>query len=180
MTSPAPTTTLVVMGVSGSGKTSVGEEVAKRLGWVFAEGDAFHPPENIAKMRAGIPLEDADRLPWLQRLAAWIGEREAHGENAVVTCSALKRSYRELLRRDHPSVYFVHVTASRQVLEQRLADREGHYMPASLLPSQLATLEPLQPDEPGVTLTDPGDVDAVVEELLRALPRPPQVRRGTP
>jgi gluconokinase len=176
MTVPARTTTLVVMGVSGSGKTSVGELVAKRLGWVFAEGDAFHPPANIEKMRSGHPLDDADRLPWLRRLAEWIGEREAHGENAVVTCSALKRSYRDLLRKDHPSVFFVHVTASRQVLQQRLDDREGHYMPASLLASQLDTLEPLQPDEPGLTLTDPGNVDEVVEQLLRDLPA--DVERG--
>lgn len=164
------TVTLVVMGVSGSGKTTVATGVAQRLGWVFAEGDAFHPPANVEKMRAGQPLTDDDRRPWLLALADWIGAREAAYENAVLTCSALKRSYRDVLSHGHPSVRFVHVTAKAEVIRHRLERRRGHYMPASLLDSQLATLEPLQPDEPGMTL--PGDgapaevVDALAARLL--------------
>ncbi|MCW2572084.1 MAG: gluconate kinase [Frankiales bacterium] len=157
------------MGVSGSGKTTVAVRLAKRLGWVFAEGDDFHPSVNVEKMRSGHPLTDEDRWPWLQALADWIGAREAAGESAVLTCSALKRSYREVLDRGHPSVRFVHVTVSADTLRERLEHRHDHYMPASLLDSQLAALEPLQPDEPGLTLPGDGDPDDVVEELLRRL-----------
>jgi gluconokinase len=163
------TTTLVVMGVSGSGKTTVAAAVAKQLGWVFAEGDDFHPDANVAKMAAGHALTDEDRWPWLQRLADWIGEREADGDNAVLTCSALKRAYRDLLAGGHPSVRFVHVTASAETIRRRLEHRQGHYMPASLLASQLAALEPLQPDEPGLTLSGDGDPEVVVRSLLERL-----------
>lgn len=163
------TTTLVVMGVSGSGKTTVATAVAQRLGWVFAEGDDFHPAANVEKMRSGHPLSDEDRAPWLETLAEWIGAHEAAYENAVVTCSALKRSYRDLLRDGHPSVCFVHVTASAETIRRRLERRHGHYMPATLLDSQLATLEPLQPDEPGLTLPGDGEPEAVVDELVTRL-----------
>ena len=163
------TTTLVVMGVSGSGKTTVATGVAERLGWVFAEGDDFHPHANVEKMRAGVALTDSDRWPWLASLAGWIGEREAAGQNAVLTCSALKRTYRDVLAAGHPSVRFVHVTASAETIRHRLENRRGHYMPASLLASQLDTLEPLQVDEPGLTLPGDGEpadvVDAVVARL---------------
>ena len=163
------TVTLVVMGVSGSGKTTVAQAAATRLGWVFAEGDDFHPAANVEKMRSGHPLTDEDRWPWLHALADWISAREAAGENAVLTCSALKRVYRDVLDQGHPSVRFVHVTASVETLRRRLEQRRGHYMPASLLDSQLATLEPLQPDEPGFTL--PGDADPaqVVTDLVARL-----------
>ncbi|MCU1592261.1 MAG: gluconate kinase [Frankiales bacterium] len=164
-----PTVTLVVMGVSGSGKTTVAQRVAERLGWVFAEGDDFHPAANVAKMHAGHPLTDEDRWPWLRALADWIGVREAAGENAVLTCSALKRSYRALLDSGHPSVRFVHITASEETIRRRLEQRQGHYMPASLLDSQLATLEPLQPDEPGFTLPGDGEPDDVVDDVVRRL-----------
>src|SRR3954469_13002689 len=163
------TTTLVVMGVSGSGKTTVAIGVAHRLGWVFAEGDDFHPAANVEKMRAGHPLTDADRVPWLRSLAEWIGAREAAGENAVMTCSALKRAYRDVLADGHPSVRFVHVTASAETIRLRLQRRRGHYMPASLLDSQLATLEPLQPDEPGMTLPGDGEPDDVIGAVLARL-----------
>jgi gluconokinase len=159
------------MGVSGTGKTTVAEHLVKRLGWPFAEGDTFHPEANVAKMRDGIPLDDADRWPWLQSLADWIGLREAAGENAVVTCSALKRSYREVLRTGHPSVWFAHVDTSPDVLRERLLQRTGHYMPPSLLNSQLATLERLEPDEPGLTITGEGRPDDVAEEVLDVLAR---------
>ena len=166
--SPA-TTTVVVMGVSGSGKTTVARELVARLGWPFAEGDEFHPAANIAKMSAGTPLDDDDRWPWLDALGRWIGEQEAAGRSAVITCSALKRSYRDRLRRGHPSVWFAHVTTPPEVLEQRLRERRGHYMPASLLASQLATLEELGPDEPGTTVVGHGSPADVAQDLLAAL-----------
>ena len=163
------TTTLVVMGVSGSGKTTVATGVAERLGWVFAEGDDFHPHSNVEKMRAGVALTDDDRWPWLASLAGWIGEREAAGQNAVLTCSALKRTYRDVLAAGHPSVRFVHVTASAETIRHRLENRRGHYMPASLLASQLDTLEPLQVDEPGLTLPGDGEPSDVVKGLIARL-----------
>jgi gluconokinase len=163
------TTTVVVMGVSGSGKSTVAAGLVDRLGCAFAEGDDFHPPANVAKMRAGMPLDDDDRWPWLRRLAAWIGEHEQAGRNAVVTCSALKRSYRDLLRDGHPSVWFAHVTVDADLLRDRVEQRTGHYMPPSLLDSQLATLEPLQDDEPGASISGAGTPDAVVEKLLTTL-----------
>jgi gluconokinase len=136
---------------------------------VFAEGDDFHPAASVAKMAAGVPLTDEDRWPWLHALAGWIGAREAAGEDAVLTCSALKRTYRDLLRAGHPSVRFVHVTASPETVRRRLEARRGHYMPASLLDSQLAALEPLQPDEPGIVLPGDGEPGEVVEALAGRL-----------
>jgi gluconokinase len=157
------------MGVSGVGKTTVGQGIAKALGWVFAEGDDFHPAANVAKMHAGQPLTDADRAPWLAAIAAWIGEREAAGTGGIVTCSALKRSYRDELRSGHRDVRFICLTAPRALLESRLTSRVGHFMPASLLDSQLATLEPLQPDEEGVTIDVTGTEEQVEQQALAAL-----------
>lgn len=163
------TITVVVMGVSGSGKTTVARCIDDILGWPFAEGDEFHPPANVEKMASGTPLTDEDRAPWLAAVARWIGEQEAAGRSAVVTCSALKRAYREVLRRDNPSVWFVHVSPSRDALQQRLETRSGHYMPVSLLASQLETLEPLEPDEPGLTISGEGSPDVVAARALDAL-----------
>jgi gluconokinase len=163
------TTSIVVMGVSGSGKSTVAERLVERLGWEFAEGDDFHPPANVEKMRAGRPLDDDDRWPWLRRLADWIGERERAGRSVVVTCSALKRSYRDLLCDGHPSVWFAHVTADADLIRRRIESRTGHYMPSSLLESQLATLEPLQDDEPGARVSGAGAPADVVDELLAVL-----------
>ena len=151
-------TTMIVMGVSGAGKTTVARAIAAETGWEFAEGDDFHSPANVEKMRSGHALTDEDRRPWLESIAAWIGEREQAGVSSVVTCSALRRVYREVLRRGHPSVFFVHVDVPADVLAERVARRRGHYMPPSLLRSQLQTLEPLGPDEPGCTIS--GDVSA--------------------
>ncbi|HVX44888.1 MAG TPA: gluconokinase [Mycobacteriales bacterium] len=155
---------VIVMGVSGSGKTTVGAPMAEQLGWDFAEGDSFHPPENVAKMSSGTPLTDADRWPWLAKLAEWIDEHLAAGESGVVTCSALKRSYRDVLRKGHESeVFFLHLHGTREQLQERLEGRRGHFMPPGLLSSQLADLEPLGPDERGMTL----DVGGPVTETVR-------------
>ncbi len=161
--------TLVVMGVSGVGKSSVAAELVARTGWGFAEGDDFHPEPNRQKMASGQPLDDDDRWPWLRRIASWIGEQEAAGRGAVVTCSALKRSYRDLLRDGHPSVRFVHLLAPPELIAERINARQGHYMPPSLLDSQLATLEDLDPDEPGAEVETTGSPADVAARALREL-----------
>jgi gluconokinase len=163
------TLTLVVMGVSGVGKSSVAEELVARTGWEFVEGDDLHPEANRAKMAAGHALDDDDRGPWLRRVAGWIGEQEAAGRNGVVTCSALKRSYRDLLRDGHPSVRFVHLLASPELIKARVDARTGHYMPPALLESQLTTLEPLGPDEPGIGVDTTGAPADVADRALHQL-----------
>jgi gluconokinase len=170
-------TTLVVMGPSGVGKTSVAAELAAATGWTLAEGDDFHTPQNREKMAAGHPLDDADRWPWLRRIADWIREREAAGEGAVITCSALERAYRDVLCEGHPSVRFVHPVAPHDVIAERIGARKGHYMPAALLESQLRLLEPLQDDEPGVSVDALDTPDAVARAALSALDITP--RAGT-
>ena len=160
---------VVVMGVSGSGKTTLGRGIAVRLRWPFQEGDDLHPTANVAKMSRGEPLTDDDRWPWLHALAGWMDERLAVGESGVLTCSALHRSYRDYLREGRPQVRFCHVTVDPGSLAVRMARRSDHYMPPSLLPSQLAALEPLQADEPGVTVPGAGPPDAVLDEALRRL-----------
>jgi gluconokinase len=165
----APVVSVVVMGVTGSGKTTVATELARRLGWEFTEGDDHHPAANVEKMRAGTPLDDDDRRPWLLELAGWIGEHEAAGRSCVLTCSALRRAYRDLLRDGHPSVYFAHVSGSQELITERVAARQGHYMPPSLVPSQYATLEPLGEDEPGRLVPATGSPGQVVDALLADL-----------
>ena len=157
------------MGVAGSGKSTVMVQLATHLGWRRAEADDFHSPANVAKMSAGQALTDDDRWPWLQAIADWIGERESAGENAVVTCSALRRTYRDFLRNGHPSIHFVHLAVDRTILERRMEQRRGHYMPPSLLRSQLDTLEPLDPDEPAIVV--PGELppDRIVDEIVTRL-----------
>jgi gluconokinase len=170
-------TTIVVSGASGVGKTTVGHLLAERIGAEWAEGDDFHSPENVARMAAGIPLSDADREPWLRAIGAWIGEWERTGRDAVVTCSALKRRYRDVLRDGHPSVVFVQLVAPIAELERRATGRTHRYMPASLLPSQLAILEPLEPDEPGIVVESTEDPEALVESIVARLQLAPTVDR---
>lgn len=163
---------VVVMGVSGSGKTTVGRRLAVRLGWAFVEGDDLHPPDNVARMRAGTPLTDADRGPWLDAVAAAIVTRTAGGDDVVVTCSALKRRYRDRLRAAYPALVVLHLTASPDVLLARLRARKGHFMPPSQLEHQLAALEPLAADELGAAVPSEaplGEVVAVVGRLSAAV-----------
>lgn len=154
------------MGVAGCGKTTMSEALADRLGWPVADADDFHPAENVAKMRAGTPLTDDDRWPWLARIRDWI---DAADGNLVVTCSALRRSYRDVLRGADARVRFVHLHGSRELLAERMGARQGHFMPFGLLESQLSTLEALQPDEDGVVVDIDGSPEAIVEAALRAL-----------
>jgi gluconokinase len=142
-----PLMIVVVAGVSGSGKTTVGTLLAQRLGWEFADGDAFHPPQNVARMQAGQPLTDADREPWLDSIGTWMDRQAAAGVSAVVTCSALRRAYRERLLGGRPGSRMVFLLLTRADGEKRLAARAGHFFPPALLDSQLATLEPPQRDE---------------------------------
>jgi gluconokinase len=158
------------MGVSGSGKSSVGERLAARLGWPFLEGDTLHPPSNVAKLHAGIALDDADRAPWLAAIGAWMDARIDAGEAAVIACSALKRRYRDTLRDGRAGVCFAWLRVGRDELHRRLAHRHGHFMNAALLDSQLATLEPPQADEPAFVVDADRAIDATVDALQRALP----------
>ena len=160
---------MLLMGVSGCGKTTVGEQLAERLGWSYQEGDALHPPANVAKMAGGTPLTDADRLPWLAAVAAWIDARRAAGECGVVSCSALKRAYRQLLIGDRPDVRLVYLQGSRDQLAERLAARTGHYMPAGLLDSQLATLEEPTAAEQPLVVTIDQPVEAIVTAIAGAV-----------
>jgi gluconokinase len=158
---------VTVMGVSGSGKTTVGAALAQRLGVPFADADDFHPAANVAKMSAGTPLDDLDRLPWLQTISLWLADHAATG--AVVSCSALKHWYRTILREAAPTQVFVHLDGSPEVVARRVAGRPGHFMPASLVDSQFATLERLQDDEIGVTLPLDLPVDDLVARAVAAL-----------
>lgn len=160
---------LVVMGVSGSGKTTVAEALATRLGWTFAEADTFHAAASIDKMRAGTPLTDDDRWPWLDAMAGYLGAARASGRRCVLACSALRRAYRERLAAGHDDVRFVFLAGDYATIEARMASRTGHYMPASLLASQFATLEPPAADEPVITLSAAAPVAQLVDEALAAL-----------
>lgn len=160
---------VVVMGVAGSGKTTVGREVARRLGWRFQEGDALHPPENVAKMRSGQPLDDDDRAPWLAAIAACIDAWRRDGACGVVTCSALKRAYRDVIIGGRPGVRLIYLSGSRELLAERLRQRRGHFMPASLLDSQLATLVPPSPDEHPLAISVEAPVASIVDRIVAAL-----------
>ena len=161
---------LIVAGVAGSGKTTVGALLAGRLRWRFADADTFHPEANIAKMREGIPLTDEDRQPWLHAVEDWIDTRIADGQSAVITCSALKRRYREELLDGRPAATMVFLMVSREVLDRRLLARPGHFFPEKLLDSQLAALEPPTPDERQVqTVLAEGDAAQTTAKIIAAL-----------
>ncbi|WP_435854140.1 gluconokinase [Streptomyces subrutilus] len=160
---------IVVMGVAGTGKTTVGRLLAEALGLPYAEGDAFHPAANVAKMSAGTPLQDADRWPWLDAIGDWI--RGRNGRGGVVAASSLKRAYRDRLRAAGPRTVFVHLAGERPLIEERMAARTGHFMPPALLDSQFATLEPLQEDERGVVVDVSGSPEDITARALDALGR---------
>ena len=160
---------LVVMGVAGSGKTTTAALLHERLGWPYRDADSFHPAANVEKMSHGIPLTDEDRLPWLRAIAAWIDDHLRRGQNAIVTCSALKRSYRELLIGGRTNVYLVHLVGSKELLEARMAARKHHFMPVGLLDSQFATLEEPGPDEHVLTVPVTHRPDEVVDLIIASL-----------
>jgi len=159
---------IVVMGVSGSGKSTIGRALAERLGWRFAEGDEFHSAANIAKMRAGVALTDADRWPWLDAIAAWIRETRAKGERCVIACSALRRAYRGRIAAGRDDVRFVYLSGEYDAIAARMQQRSGHYMPLSLLKSQFDTLEPPL-DEEAVVVRSDEEPERIVSDVLAAL-----------
>lgn len=166
---------VIVMGVSGSGKTTVGALLAGQLGWLYAEADDFHPRANVEKMAAGHPLTDEDRWPWLEAIGQWIDERRAAGEPGIVTCSALKRSYRDVLSRDRPEVRIAYLNGSHDLIASRMVARHGHFFKAGMLDSQFADLEPPAPDEHVLSVpidgTPPDVVNRIIEGFgLRADP----------
>ena len=162
---------LIVMGVSGSGKTTVAALLAGRLNWKFQEGDALHSQANVDKMHRGVPLTDADRLPWLDSIAALIDRWNAEGVSGIITCSALKRAYRERIRAGRPDVELIYLRGERALVSARITRRMGHFMPAGLLASQFETLEEPGQDEPVITVDIGGSPDQIVEAILTALQR---------
>ncbi|MFJ5808716.1 gluconokinase [Streptomyces sp. NPDC093093] len=168
-TARAAPTVVVVMGVSGSGKSTLGRLLAGRLHVPFAEGDDFHPAANVARMAAGHPLDDADREPWLASLAAYIGATTRAGQGVVISCSALKRTYRDRFRSAGPGVWFLYLELDRDVARARVARRAGHFMPVALLDSQYEALEPLEADEPGLTVHADTAADAVLARAQAAI-----------
>jgi gluconokinase len=164
---------LVVMGVSGSGKSTIAAPLAKALGWDFKEGDELHPPANIEKMKSGHPLTDADRWPWLAAVRAWIDAEVAAGRSGVITCSALKRAYRDRLRDGQPAIRFVYLKGDEALIRGRVERRTGHFMPPELLHSQVDTLEPPTPDEHPIVVDIGQPVEAQVQEIRAAVDPPP-------
>jgi gluconokinase len=171
---PGQQPVLVVTGVTGAGKSTIAGILAGQLGWDFAEGDDLHPAANVAKMSAGTPLTDEDRWPWLDRVAAWIQDHTATGMPGIITCSALKRIYRDRLAGNN--VVFAHLTASKDLIGQRLTARMDHFMPATLLDSQIATLEPLEADESAVSVLVGCAPSEVAGEIIRRLSLRPEAR----
>ncbi|QDH17311.1 gluconokinase [Swingsia samuiensis] len=159
---------LVVMGVSGTGKTTIGVNLAEALHWAFQEGDSLHPQSNVEKMHAGVPLTDADRWPWLELCHEWLEKEVAIGRGAVLTCSALKKVYRDVLSRKLP-VEFVHIKVAAEILLERMQQRTGHFMPPSLLPSQLATLEDPTDEEHVIRVSGLEPPDIILEKIIEVL-----------
>lgn len=168
---PAQPQHVVLMGVSGSGKTTVAALLVERLGWPFMEADSMHPPANIAKMSRGEPLTDEDRGPWLMSIRDWMTRRANAGNSTIATCSALKRRYRDVLRTASGRVRFVFLTGDPALISARLRMRDGHFMPASLLDSQFADLEPLDADEDGLTIPAHGIPEQMAIDILAGLSR---------
>ena len=164
-----PVEHLVLMGVAGCGKTTAADNLHRALGWPVAEADEFHPAANIAKMSRGVPLTDEDRWPWLESMRDWMSARAAEGVKTIVTCSALKRSYRDLLSRADGRVFFIHLIAQPDELRERMSRREGHFMPSALLPSQFADLGPLADGEDGVTVASRATPEETFDAILAAL-----------
>ena len=162
-------TIAVVMGVSGSGKTTVAAGLGQQPGWILLEGDSFHPPANVAKMHAGIPLTDADRWPWLRAIAARADELRAAGQSGAVACSALKRAYRDVLIGDRPDAVLVYLRGSKDLIARRIKARRGHFMPPALLDSQFATLEEPGPDENPVIVDIGGTPEAEIADAINQL-----------
>jgi gluconokinase len=160
------------MGVSGSGKSTIAERLAARLGWRFEDGDKYHPPANVAKMSAGQPLTDEDRWPWLQAIADEIDRLSAAGQRAVIACSALKRAYRDILVHGRDDIRIVFLNGTQELIADRLAARKGHFMPPGLLASQFKTLEPPQPGERPITVSIDAPVETIVDDIIRQLKVP--------
>ena len=160
---------VVVMGVSGCGKSTIAAMLAHRLNWIFEEGDWFHPPSNVEKMHAGVPLTDEDRWPWLHGIAAWIDATRRVGNHGTVACSALKRAYRDILVGERPDVRIVYLKGERDLIARRMAARDGHFMPPALLDSQFATLEEPRPDEHPIVVSIAPHPRAIVEEIVKKL-----------
>jgi gluconokinase len=168
---------IVVMGVAGSGKTTIGEGLAEQLGWTYEDGDKFHPKSNVEKMSAGHPLTDADRWPWLQAIADEIDRVCKLGGNVVIACSALKRAYRDVLVHGRDHVRIVYLNGTYDLIASRLAARKGHFMPPALLESQFKTLQPPGDDENPVTVSIDGSVEAIVDDIVRKLALDPDAHR---
>jgi gluconokinase len=160
---------LIVMGVSGSGKTTVGERLASRLGWLYQDADRFHPPGNVAKMSAGHALTDEDRWPWLNAIAAELDRMRSAGKQVVVGCSALKRAYRDVLVHGRSDVRLVYLEGTPALIAERLGRRKGHFMPPGLLSSQFKTLEPPTPDEHAIKVSIDAPAETIVDDILRRL-----------
>jgi gluconokinase len=160
---------LIVMGVSGSGKSTVGDALAKRLGWIYEDGDKFHPAGNVAKMAAGHPLTDEDRWPWLRAIADEIDRLSAAGVRSVIACSALRRAYRDILVHGRSDIRLVYLNGTQALIADRLTRRKGHFMPPGLLASQFNTLEPPTADERAVTVSIDAPVERIVDDVLRQL-----------
>jgi gluconokinase len=160
---------LIVMGVAGSGKSTIGEQLAARLGWIYEDGDTFHPANNVAKMSAGKPLTDEDRWPWLQAIADEIDRLCLAGERAVVACSALRRAYRDVLVHGRKDIRLVYLEGTQQLIADRIGQRKGHFMPPGLLASQFKTLEPPADDERPLTVSIDAPVETIVDDIVRQL-----------
>jgi gluconokinase len=169
---------IVVMGVAGSGKTTVGEKLAEQLGWAYEDGDRFHPKANVEKMSAGQPLTDEDRWPWLQAIADEIDRVCSQGGHVVISCSALKRAYRDVLVHGRDDVRIVYLDGMQHLIARRLGARKGHFMPPTLLESQFKTLEPPGPEENPVTVSIDASVEGIVDDIVSKLALDPDLHRG--